>query len=200
MCPRLGCRRGAGAWLVAGGSSPRTVVPAWDLRAGCQPPARTRSALGNWQSWPGFRELLMSVAASPSSLLPSRSPGRHPRRPHGPARSAVFEPVENEDVDSPQAYGVGRDTQPPSSRCRATDWTHEGLQVWANPLESIMAKRCVWRSLEGWKTQQGKENACRRPEKGGERAGQGQRFSPASDAPRPLGTHAQGIQGGRTRS
>lgn len=174
-------------------------APAWDLRAGCQPPTRTRSALGNWQSWPGFRELLMSAAASPSSCCLSRSSGRHPRRPHGPDRSAVFEPVENEDVDSRQAYGVGRDMQPPSSRCRATDQTPEGLQVWANPLESIMAKRCVWRSLEGWKTPQEKENACRR-QKEGERTGQGQRFSPALDAPCPLGTHAQGIQGSRTRS
>lgn len=101
-------------------------------------------------------------------------------------------------MDSPQAYGVGRDMQPPPSRCRATDQTPEGLQVWANPLESIMAKRCVWKSLEEWKTQQEKENTCRRQEKGGERTGQ--HFSPALDAPCPLGTHAQGIQGSWTCS
>lgn len=61
----------------------------------------------------------------------------------------------------------------------------EGLQVWVNPFDSIMATRCAWRSLVagGWKTQPEKEKAWRRQEKGEQRGAWGQCFSAARDAP-----------------
>lgn len=74
----------------------------------------------------------------------------------------------------------------------------EGLQVWVNPFDSIMATRCAWRSLAagGWKTQPEKEKAWRKQEKGEQHGAWGQRFSAAGVAPSLLSTHAQGTQRG----
>lgn len=58
-----------------------------------------------------------------------------------------------------------------------------------NPLDSIMAKSCAWRSLAPRRMENTAGERKSLEEKGEQRGGRGQRFCPAWDAPSPPKTH-----------